>query len=144
MIRRHLQVLVPCLSLLLSCNPLLTVAAAPATVLVEAEGFGKLAGWVVDPQFMDQMGSPYLLAHGLGEPVRDATTSFSAGKPGRYRVWVRTREGVAPWKAPGAPGKFQVLVNGTVLQQTFGIEGAEWHWQDGGIVELGTENKLVL
>lgn len=30
-----------------------------------------------DTQFMDQMGSPYLLAHGLGKPVADAKTSFS-------------------------------------------------------------------
>ena len=30
-------------------------------VLVEAEGFAELGGWVVDPQFMDLMGSPYLL-----------------------------------------------------------------------------------
>ena len=41
-------------------------------VLVEAESAEDLGGWVVDQQFMDLMGSPYLLAHGLGEPVRDA------------------------------------------------------------------------
>jgi hypothetical protein len=28
------------------------------TVLVEAESFSNTGGWVVDPQFMDQMGSP--------------------------------------------------------------------------------------
>jgi hypothetical protein len=44
---------------------------------------------------------------------------------------VRTRDWVAPWNAPGAPGKFQVLIDGTPLDTTFGIEGAEWHWQDG-------------
>jgi hypothetical protein len=27
------------------------------TVLVEAEGFEELGGWVIDQQFMDQMGS---------------------------------------------------------------------------------------
>jgi hypothetical protein len=49
---------------------------------------------------------------------------------------VRTKDWVAQWKAPGAPGKFQVLVNGEPLAATFGDEGAQWHWQDGGTVNL--------
>jgi hypothetical protein len=43
---------------------------------------------------------------------------------------------VAQWKAPGAPGRFQVLVDGRPLGTTFGTEGADWHWQDGGTVEI--------
>jgi hypothetical protein len=43
---------------------------------------------------------------------------------------------VAPWKAPGAPGKFQLRLDGRPLETTFGTEGAEWHWQDGGTVAL--------
>jgi hypothetical protein len=35
------------------------------TVLIEAEYFTDYGGWVHDSQFMDQMGSPFLLAHGL-------------------------------------------------------------------------------
>ena len=105
-------------------------------VLVEAEGFAQRGGWVVDPQFMDQMGSPYLLAHGLGRPVADATTEVEFPATGTYRVWVRTKDWVAQWKAPGAPGKFQLLVNGQPLDTTFGTEGAEWHWQDGGKVDI--------
>ena len=66
------------------------VPARAATVLVEAEGFAKTGGWLNDPQAMDVMGSPYLLAHGLGEPVADATTTFEAPKAGNYHVWVRT------------------------------------------------------
>ena len=53
-------------------------ADSPAqTVLVEAEGFAELGGWFVDQQYMDQMGSPVLLAHGLGVPVADATTTVT-------------------------------------------------------------------
>jgi hypothetical protein len=33
-------------------------------VLLEAEEFKQFGGWVLDQQFMDQMGSAYLLAHG--------------------------------------------------------------------------------
>lgn len=105
-------------------------------ILAEAEAFAHRGGWVVDPQFMDTMGSPYLLAHGLGEPVADASTTIDVPAPGNYRVWVRTKDWVAQWDAPGTPGRFQVLVNGRVLETTFGTEGAAWHWQDGGLVAL--------
>lgn len=122
----------------------LTLASRAQHVLLEAEQFAETGGWVVDAQFMDQMGSPYLLAHGLGVPVRDAVTTAKFPAPGRYRVWVRTRDWVAPWKAPGAPGKFQVIVNDKPIPVTFGTEGAEWHWQNGGLVEVGTEAKIAL
>jgi len=126
------------LSILLFVVLLLTnvLGASGQTVLVEAEGFEHLGGWVVDQQFMDQMGSPFLLAHGLGEPVKDATTTVSFPKMGRCRVWVRTRDWVAPWKAPGTPGRFQLLIDGKPLDTIFGTEGAEWRWQDGGTVEI--------
>ncbi len=38
--------------------------------------FKEKGGWLVDPQFVEQMGSPYLLAHGLGKAVNDAKTTF--------------------------------------------------------------------
>ena len=123
--------------------------AAETSVLVEAEGFRNTGGWVVDQQVMDQMGSPFLLAHGLGRPVEDATTTVRFPRNGEYRVWVRTRDWVAPWKTadtPGAtkavgfPGKFQLLVNGRALEPAFGTEGANWHWQDGGTIKIRNES----
>jgi hypothetical protein len=122
------------------------VSGAPAAeaVLLEAEGFKDLGGWVLDQQFMDQMGSPYLLAHGLGEPVADARTTAMLPANGRCRVWVRTRDWVAPWKAPGAPGRFQVILNGQALATTFGTTGVEWHWQDGGVSEVSGPTTVAL
>jgi len=119
-------------SCLLAAEP----PAPKPTILVEAEGFDDYGGWVDDSQFMDQMGSPFLLAHGLGVPVDDATTTVRFPTPGTYRVWVRSRDWVAPWKAPGAPGRFQLLVDGKPLETVFGTEGAAWHWQPGGRIEI--------
>ena len=114
-------------------------------ILIEAESFASLGGWVVDPQFMDIMGSPYLLAHGLGTPVEDAQTSVTLPAAGTYRVWVRTKDWVARWKARGTPGRFQLLINGKSLATTFGTVGARWHWQDGGTVKLqGHKVRLTL
>lgn len=124
--------------------------AAPATraadrLLVEAESFASPGGWLLDTQFIDIMGSPYMIAHGLGTPVKDATTKATFPATGTYRVWVRTKDWVAEWKAPGAPGKFQVLLNGQALGETFGTKGAQWFWQDGGTVTIAQkENTLAL
>ncbi len=112
------------------------LAPAAQTVLVEAEGFKDPGGWTVDSQFIPVVGSPYLLAHGLGRPVKDAVTTVDLPGPGTYRVWVRTKDWVAAWKAPGAPGRFQLLVDGTPLAADFGDRGADWHWQDGGRVDI--------
>ena len=121
----------------------LSAAETEQPILVEAEGFDDNGGWVIDPQFMDQMGSPYLLAHGLGIPVKDAKTEVSIPKAGSYRVWVRTKDWVARWKAPGTPGRFQVIINDKPLKTTFGTVGAQWHWQEGGTIAL-PEGKLKL
>ena len=111
-------------------------AASAATLLVEAESFEDRGGWKLDTQFIRAMGSPYLLAHGLGQPVADATTTVRIPTAGTWHVWVRTKDWVARWKAPGTPGRFQLLVDGKPLGATFGTEGAEWGWQPGGPLDL--------
>jgi hypothetical protein len=117
--------------------------ASAATVLVEAESFSSPGGWSLDTQFIREMGSPYLIAHGLGKPVADATTKVVIPVAGTYHVFVRTKDWVARWNAPGAPGKFQVVVNGTLLPETFGTQGAEWGWHDGGTVTLSAGEATV-
>ncbi len=109
-------------------------------VLIETESFDSLGGWKLDTQFIREMGSPYLLAHGLGKPVADATTKVQIPQPGEYHVYVRTKDWVARWDAPGNPGRFQLLINGLPLPTTFGTEGAKWHWQDGGTFEINDKN----
>ncbi len=101
-------------------------------VWLEAEGFREKGGWVIDQQFMDQMGSPYLMAHGMGVPVEDARTTVSFPYTGNYYVFVRTWDWVSPWNLPGSPGKFKVLVEGEPLDITFGTEGSHWNWIFGG------------
>jgi FAD-dependent oxidoreductase family protein len=124
----------------------------PAMVLVEAESFDHPGGWVVDQQSTAPMGSSYLLAHGFGRPVANATTTVTLPAPGRYFVFVRTRDWTGPWKtdqtpaslkAEGSPGLFQVLIDGKPLATTFGEEGAEWHWQSGGAVEFASKTATL-
>lgn len=106
------------------------------TIFVEAETFTELGGWSLDTAFTHIVGSPYLLAHGLGQPVKDAETKIQVRTAGRYRVWARTKDWVAPWKAQGTPGEFQLAVNGKPLATRFGTTGADWHWQAGEEIDL--------
>jgi len=105
-------------------------------LLVEAESFSNHGGWKLDTQFIREMGSPYLLAHGLGTPVVDATTTIEVKESGSYQLFARTKDWVARWNAKGQPGRFQIIVNGKALETTFGSKGAKWHWQDGGKISL--------
>jgi hypothetical protein len=132
------------LLLILALSVGMSIAAPTRQLLLEAEQFADLGGWDLDQQSMDVMGSPYLLAHGLGVPAKDAVTTATFPSPGPYHVWVRTRDWVGPWNAPGAPGRFQLLVDDHPLAETFGTKGAEWHWQDGGMVKVGAQAKVAL
>lgn len=108
------------------------MSQTPTGLLIEAEDFADHGGWVVDSQFESVMGSPYLLAHGLGRPVADATTTAAIPEAGDYEVWVRTRD----WAAPHAPGRFTLSINGVTLAAEFGANGSDWAWQSAGKVAL--------
>ncbi len=111
------------------------LAASAAEVLVEAESFAQKGGWALDTQFVDVMGSPYLLAHGMGVPVADAATTVTLPAAGTWRLWVRTRDWT-PDFAGEKPGRFQVSLNGETLPTVFGTTPATWGWVDGGTVTL--------
>lgn len=98
---------------------------------VPLEKFAVTGGWCVDAQSMDQMGSPYLLAHGLGVPVADATGTLRVEKVEQLRVWVRTRD----WVSPQGPGRFVVKI-GDWTSKELGVGRGDWHWEDCGVVDL--------
>ena len=109
-------------------------------ILIEAESFLEKGGWVVDPQFVEQMGSPYLLAHGLGRSVTNASTTISLPVAGKYHVWARTMN----W-APGeweAPGRFRLIIDGEELKTVLGTEDG-WSWQYAGKVRVNS-NKVSI
>jgi len=119
------------------------------TILVETCHFDDPGGWVIDQQFIRQMGNPFLLAHGLGEPVKDAKTLLRSVDPGGYHFWVRTRNWAAAWRKDLAekdcPGRFKVLINGKETDRVFGTGSKEWAWEYGGTCILeATGNEVAL
>jgi hypothetical protein len=119
----------------------LAPAAGAEVVWLETERFQDPGGWTNDSQFIDQMGSPYLLAVGLGEPVKDAVTHVDLPQAGRRRLWVRSRD----WVPEHHPGRFNVLLGGKPADPVFGASGKPgWHWEDGGVHDLSGRVEIRL
>ncbi len=125
------------LGLLASSSLLIVIMPAAAhaapVVWLEAEAFADAGGWSRDTQHVDVMGSVYLLATGLGKPVKAATTTAEIPEAGRYRLWVRARD----WLPAHAPGRFVVKV-GSKASPEIGRapDDDRWRWFDGGEFQL--------
>lgn len=119
------------------CLPLVLAASAAfgveCVIWQEVESMADTGNWSNDPQHIDIMGSPYLLATGLGKPVEDAVAEVEVPEAGQYTLWVRCRD----WLPSHSPGRFQVMVNGTASTTTFGkAKTDDWQWVDGGTFKL--------
>ncbi len=105
----------------------------PQEVWLETELFSGKGGWVVDSQFLDAVGSSYLLAAGGVTPVGEAWTTFTISHPGTYAVWARSKN----WLPRLSPGRFSVRVDEQVLAQTCGIRPLSgWGWEKAGAAAL--------
>jgi hypothetical protein len=120
----------------------LPVAAAEG-ILIEAEQFADPGGWGIDTQFIESMGSPYLIAHGLGQPVADATTTVAVPAAGTFTVWARTMDWSLSLGRAGGAGRFAISIGGQRVGGELGAGRPDWHWQKAGTVELPAGPALV-
>jgi hypothetical protein len=111
------------------------------SVLVEAESFINKGGWVVDQQFIPSMGSPYLLAHGMGEPVENASTIVKFPEKGSYWFWVRTMDWVPD--RPETPGTFKIVFDGEEYPGILGVNKG-WQWVRSGKINVGSSKQLKI
>ena len=100
---------------ILSLLVVLTACQAPSSMLIEAESFADKGGWSTDQQFTFEMGSPYLIAHGMGVAVEDASTEVNFKQAGDYHVYVRTYNWTSKWSDKRGAGLFQIGVGDELL-----------------------------
>lgn len=112
-------------------------------ILIEAESFKEKGGWVVDHEAFSKIGSAYLMAHGIGRQVKDASTFFKASS-GLYDVWVNTYNWTSPWYDGKGPGAFELFVNGCQVGDTLGVDGNRWEWVRVGNVRLKKINVISI
>lgn len=132
------------LTFIVSSLLLLSCGNVPDSILLEAEFFDDYGGWVLDEQFYEQVGSAYLLAHGAGRPVADASTCVQLKRSSRYYAWVRTFNWNAPWDSLQAPGVFQLMADGKPLSEMLGSKGLCWDWQYAGSFVSGSNGATTL
>ena len=112
---------------------LLMLIGCHKEIFVECESFDNRGGWVVDPQFVEQMGSPYLMAHGMGEPVENASTTIEFPSGGSYHIWARTTDWApGPWESPG---QFNIWLDEEQAPKTMGYYKG-WGWNYAGKVKV--------
>ena len=119
------------------------LAAQAETITLECERFKDTGGWSIDSQFRLEMGSTYLLAHGMGVPVADAKTTFEAKAAGEYTLYARTRNWTLNqavkhgWpKDRPTGGRFCILVNGEKAGEDLPGADPDWAWRKVGTVAL--------
>ncbi len=105
-------------------------------LFLEAESFTSTGGWVIDRQSIPTIHSAYLMAHGMGEPVADATTSVEIPETADYHIWALTRDWTASWEVKDPIGTYQISIDGARLSTVLGTNGRDWAWQKAGCVSL--------
>lgn len=106
--------------------------------LLEAESFQNQGGWTLCNQYLETMGSTYLMAHGLGKPVSDAVSYVDLPSSGKWHIYVRTFNWTSPWTSEKGPGQFRIKVGGETLETTLGCTGNCWEWQYAGAVKAAS------
>lgn len=113
------------------------------SIFIAGSCFENKGGWISDPQFMEQMSSSYLIAHGLGEKVEDAQTKFEVPQDGKYNIYVRTRNWTAYWSDKKTPGLFDIIIDNQRVG-TFGDNTQDWSWQKAETpIQLTTGQHLI-
>lgn len=147
----NLRAILTTVILFTSCSPILSAAPAdqpemvfrkpareikvvvPGYLWIDAGDFRDYGGWLLDTQFVHLMGSAYLIAPGVGKPVKDAVTEINIPVSGNYRVWIRAKN----WMKDHAPGQFTIAVGNMTSKNIFGkapVEG--WIWEQAGDFNL--------
>ncbi len=115
-----------------------------SSLLLSAAAFPENGGWIRDSEFILEMGGVYLLAHGLGKPVKDAECSFRCIKAGEYHIYAYTYNWVAPWHPDMSAGLFDISI-GNERTKTLGGSTEDWDWEYGGKLRINEGmNKLYL
>lgn len=125
------------LFILISCS-------SRSDIFIEAESFSNKGGWFIDQQFTFEMGSPYLIAHGMGKAVEDASTKVKFPRTGEYHIYARTYNWTSPWTNSRGAGVFRIGVDDNLLTNELGATGSQWEWQYAGSVNITKSGEHTL
>lgn len=102
-------------------------------IWIDATEFTDRGGFILDTQFVREMGQSYLLANGVGEAVSPASTQFSVKEGGKYRVHIRTKN----WCNECSPDGLIVSIDGIASEHICAnMHSLGWYFEIAGDFEL--------
>ena len=102
-------------------------------IWIDASEFDNYGGFILETQFVREMGQAYLMANGVGEAVKPAEVTFHISEGGKYRLFIRTKNWCSEYKADGLVSE----IDGIRSKQVSGIMNVrDWYFEVGGDFEL--------
>ncbi len=120
-------------------KPILAKEAVRGFLFVETEDFEDYGRWRLDTQFTHKMGSAYLIASGVGEPIGSASTHVDIPRTGKWRVWARTKD----WLPEFSPGTFTIGLDGKFGAKLGASRRDGWTWENAGDFELSQGRHIL-
>ncbi len=98
-------------------------------IWIDAAEFTEKGGFVLETQFVREMGQAYLMADGVGEPVAPAAVSFNATEGGMHRVFIRTKN----WCCEHDPDGIVVEIDGVKSEHVCSeVNVRDWYFEAAG------------
>lgn len=109
---------------------------------IDAVDFDGYGGFVLETQFVREMGQAYLMANGVGEAVSPAFVTFCVNEGGQYRFFVRVKN----WCEEHAPDGLILEVDGKRSEHILAkMHIKDWYFEIGAdfVLEKGEHTLKV-
>ena len=98
-------------------------------IWIDATEFEDYGGFILETQFVREMGQAYLMANGVGQAVAPATVTFHTAEEGYYRVYIRTKN----WLPDYNPDSIVIEIDGLRSKHVCGeAHVRDWYFEIGG------------
>ena len=110
------------------------------SIWIDAVEFDHYGGFILETQFVREMGQPYLMANGVGEAVAPASVSFCVSESGMHRLFVRTKN----WCTEHMPDGLILEVDGVRSEHVCAqMHVRDWYFEIGGDFDLAADTHTL-
>lgn len=112
------------------------------SIWIDAAEFDCRGGFILETQFVREMGQAYLMANSVGEAVEPASVTFHTLETGYHRVHIRTKN----WLCEHNPDGLVVEVDGVRAEHVCAnAHIRDWYFEIGGdfYLESGTHTLRI-
>ena len=109
-------------------------------IWIDAVDFDHYGGFLLETQFVREMGQPYLMANGVGAPVLPASVTFHVKENGTYRLFIRTKN----WCVEHMPDGLVIEIDGNRSEHICSeMHIKDWYFEVGGDFSLTAGDHIL-